>query len=362
MADDDPVTTSALWPYSNRAALVAALVIWIGFVAVLVGTRASVGWPDGASMKWLLPIVVGVGLVPILLAIIDSVATRGGVLGYKGFTIDFSRTEIRRAAVVLPENIGQPGAVVPDLTAMEIVATLEAATTNPIVRLDIKAGNAWWVTRLFALSVGAVRAGAPGVFVFVGVRQEEEGIFLGWARPSTLVRALVADSTRRGTPPVTYGMVYRKAERLTYQVATFLKAPNEPAFLPDTPPAAGFPPPLEIDRYSRRPGYAERGEAAFEQVLLDQLAGYKLEDPPDRLTLGRLEELFAHCLYRDTVDLDWAKDRQVAAFLESSAAYVAVVRRGRYEGLVERAEIERLIARELFRGSLTKRGLQPLGA
>src|SRR5262249_11631748 len=257
-------------------------------------------------------------------------------------------------------------AVVVDSTAMEIVAILEAATTNPIVRLDIKEGKAWWVTRLFALSVGAVRLGSPNVFVFIGVKQEAEGSFLGWAKPSALVRALVAENTRRGPKHVTYGMVYRRAERLTYQVATFLKPSGEPqpeyaataatttAATPATTTAttvdSGLPAVSEISRYvyrdnsdphGGRSGYGARGEAALEQILLDQLGAYKLEDEPDQLTLGRLDTLFAHCLYRDTVDLDWTKDRQLAAFLESSAAYVAVVRRGRYEGLVERAEIER---------------------
>jgi hypothetical protein len=335
--------------------------IWLVLAAVLVGTRASLGWPDAASMKWVFITVLAVGLVPVLLCLIDYAASRGAVLGFKGVTIDFSRVEIRRATVELPENIGRPGPVISDSTAMEIIATLEAATVNPIVRLDIKDGNAWWVTRLFALSVGAVRVGSPSVFVFTGVKQEQEGVYLGWARPSALVKALVADSTRRGQPPVTYGTVYRKAERHTKLVAAFLKPDGEPAAPHDPQPVPGSGPPPEIQRYSYRPRYAELGEAAFEQILLDQLAAYGLEDPPDRLTLGRLEELFAHCLYRDTVDLDWAKDRQVAAFLESSAPYVAVVRRGRYEGLVERAEVERSIVKQLFRTTLYRRGAQSPG-
>lgn len=351
MGDDVPVTTRDLWRYSIRSALLAAPIIWIAFGVVLAGTRGSLGWPDGSSMKWVFPTVVGAGLVPILLCVIDYVASRGAVLGFKGFTIDFSRTEIQRATFGLPENIGRPGAVIPDSTAMEIVATLEAATTNPIIRLDIKEGNAWWVSRLFALSAGAVRVGAPSVFVFIGVKQEEEGIYLGWARPAALVRAFVADHTRRGTPPVTFGVVYRKAERLTYQVATFLRPAGEPATPFDVPPPAA---PGEIQRYINRGKYAELGAAAFEQVLLDQLGAYGLEDPPDQLTLGRLEGLFAHCLHRDTVDLEWPKERQLTAFLESSGPYVAVVRRGKYEGLVERSEVDRLIVRRLFRATSTR--------
>ncbi len=349
-------TPAALWPYSARAALIAAPVIWIIFVVVLLGTRAALGWPDAASMKWVVPTVLGVGLVPIALSIIDYAASRGAVLGFKGLTIDFSRTEIRRAAVELPGNIGQPGPLIPDSTAMEIVATLEAATTNPIARLDIKDGSTWWVTRLFALSAGAVRAGSPRVLVFIGVRQEEEGVYLGWASPSAVLRALTAANMPRGPENVTYGTVYRRAVRLAKEVAIFLKPAGEPAPPFDAKPGEpGFVPlvfPSELQRYMNRSEYAQLGEAAFEQILLDQLGAFNLENPPDRLTLGRLEELFGHCLYRDTVDLDWAKERQIAAFLESGAAYVAVVRRGRYEGLVERAEVERLIIRQLFGATL----------
>src|SRR5262249_7893483 len=130
---------------------------------------------------------------------------------------------------------------------------------------------------------------------------------------------------------------------------------------------SGLAEPSEISRYTSRDnldlhggrsGYGARGEAALEQILLDQLGAYRLEDEPDPLTLGRLDTLFAHCMYRDTVDLDWPKDRQLAAFLDSSADYVAVVRHGRYEGLVKRAEIERLIVRQLFRGSSRQRAPQ----
>ena len=81
---------------------------------------------------------------------------------------------------------------------------------------------------------------------------------------------------------------------------------------------------------------------------MDQLGMYHLEDQPDRLTLARLEEVFAQCLYRDTVDLESPSRQQILAFLSSDAPYVALVQKSRYEGLVERAEVERLVLRHLF--------------
>jgi len=76
---------------------------------------------------------------------------------------------------------------------MEIVSSLKGATANEIVRLDIGAGNEWWVTRLLALSVGVVRAGSPKPLVFVGQRPDLDNAFLGWANPSALLQSLMPD-------------------------------------------------------------------------------------------------------------------------------------------------------------------------
>jgi hypothetical protein len=73
-----------------------------------------------------------------------------------------------------------------------------------------------------------------------------------------------------------------------------------------------------------------------------------METTPDRLTLGRLKTLFEHCLYIDAVDLESPKEKQVAVFLESSALYIALVRNGRYEALVDRGDVERIIICQLF--------------
>ena len=60
---------------------------------------------------------------------------------------------------------------------MQIVSALETATTHQVVCLDLRSGNAWWMTRLFALCTGAVRVGSPKIVVFVGVKEKLEGAF-----------------------------------------------------------------------------------------------------------------------------------------------------------------------------------------
>jgi hypothetical protein len=43
------------------------------------------------------------------------------------------------------------------------------------------------------------------------------------------------------------------------------------------------------------------------------------------------------------------KERQIEAFLNSDAPYIALVQDGRFEGLAERAAVERLVLQQLFR-------------
>src|SRR5262249_21394626 len=149
--------------------------------------------------------VIAVGFVPILLSVIDMARGSRALVDLRGFRIDFSQTDVRRRSTELPANVGEPGQIVTSSSPTRIAAALGAAMTNQFVRLDIKDGDAWWVTRLFALSAGAVRMGVPKAIVFVGNREGGEGMFLGWAFPSSLLKALTSDNTKRGPSSVSYG-------------------------------------------------------------------------------------------------------------------------------------------------------------
>ena len=106
----------------------------------------------------------------------------------------------------------------------------------------------------------------------------------------------------------------------------------------------------DIQRYMT-PQFAELGDAVTEQILMDQLAastapGGSLEEEPEHLTVGRLNDLFGHCLYREAVDLTWPREKQVTAFMSSSAPYIALVRKGTYDSILRREDGEREIYRE----------------
>lgn len=148
-----------------------------------------------------------------------------------------------------------------------------------------------------------------------------------------------------------YRLRYQKAMRIAQQF--FMYGANE--LLPSTP--SGFALHHDVIRYTYKPEFASLGEAVSEQILMDQLAisidpnnpsSKSLEEPPDRLTVSRLSDLFSHCLYQNVIDLNWLNEKQIAILLNSQAPYVALVRNGKYESILKHEDGERLIIRELF--------------
>jgi hypothetical protein len=86
-----------------------------------------------------------------------------------------------------------------------------------------------------------------------------------------------------------------------------------------------------------------------EQILQSDL-GEKLESTPPgprSISLVRLDELFGPVLYRDSIDLGWPPDRQLEAFLNSQAAFIAATQQGTYAALVSRAALANEVLRSL---------------
>ncbi|MCI0392740.1 MAG: hypothetical protein MOB07_28750 [Acidobacteria bacterium] len=332
-----------LWPFGTRGALLAAVIIWLVLALIFVATRAYLGWPTNDSLKLAALIVISLGLIPLALRLIDFAASRRAVVDIKGFKIDFSRVdldqpEVRRETAGIPDNIGVSGPIFSDASPMNIIQTLKEATKNEIVVIDLKDGDAWWVTRLLALAAGAVRAGSPNTFVFIGMNENRSHQFLGWAESKR-----VLDSILRANPE--YDRRYLRAMQISQQV--FMYGNRE--FMPQQPPT--FEPNVDVERYLNEE-YTSLGSAVTEQILMDQLATKLLtpllETPPDRLTLGRLNDLFGHCLNPTSIDLNWSKDAQIAKLLESVTPYVALVKEGRYHSIIGKADGERVLLRELF--------------
>jgi hypothetical protein len=338
-----------LWPYSIGAALLAAFVIWVVMLSLLIFLESFLGWREVKSGNVLLAVLTG-GSLPLALCLVDRFIGSRAVFDIKGVKIDFSQAQFERVSIDIPENIGRPEPVIADSSPMQIISALETATGHQIVRLDLRDGNAWWVTRLLALSAGAAHAGSPKAIVFVGAQEAVEDSYLGWGSPSGLLSALVKDPRGRGPSSVTYGQVYQKAVWLARELslAAVPDIPAPPAPLYGSPPNQPAVTP-EVQRYLSNPEYSKRGENALGQIVMDLCAQYSLETPPDRLTLGRLNEQFGHCLCRANIDLDKDQEKQIEALLSVDAAYIGLVRNGRYEGLLERAAVERHVIRSLLK-------------
>jgi hypothetical protein len=336
-----------LWPYGRTAAFLAIPIIWILLALFLTLLQRFTNWPDPESRMVVMYFTLVVSIIPLALVLLDFVAAHRAEVGIAGFKlvfkkIDFNQPLVRRESFRLPDNIGVPGAIISDSSPMIIVAALQQATANEIVRVDLNTGRSWWATRLLALSAGAVRAGSPEAFVFVGRKENLDGAFLGWATPSSILRALLADRDE-------YRVVYNRAKAIADQVIAFGDQTVTPLNI-----TLNF----EVSRYTATQDYTKLGEAVFEQILMEQLAkpqifpnsssSLSLENPPDHLTLARFNELFEPYLYRNAIDLAWPNEKRILTLLDSEAPYVALIRDGRYEAMLQREAVERLILRELF--------------
>lgn len=195
------------------------------------------------------------------------------------------------------------------------------------------------------MTAGAVRTGVPGAIAFVGDNPAPR-TFLGWASPIESLASLTEDPSLRGHANLRYSDIYSRALRISNLLALF--GDSSPAFPAGSAPAGFLPP--DVQSYVNNPNYASLGEAAMEQILMDLILQHGFEYQPDQLTYRRMQELFAHYpLHTDAVDLGKSKERQIDTFLNSATPYIALVRDGHYEGLAERAAVERLVLQQLFR-------------
>lgn len=75
--------------------------------------------------------VVLVSLLPVLLAVLDIIIERGGVIEYSGVRIDFSQVpQMGMSGFTVQTNIGVPGQAVSDSSTIEILEALRGKVTT----------------------------------------------------------------------------------------------------------------------------------------------------------------------------------------------------------------------------------------
>jgi len=336
-----------LWPYKLNFTFLVVLLIWIVCGLILALTYTYLSWPDRSALPTVLIVVLIIGLVPLILRLLDYLSSRRASIDAKLFKIDFSnaavsQTSIETVSVQLPANIGIPGTALGE-SGLQIFDVLDDAPRNEVVVVDLEDGNAWWVTRFLALCGGAVRAGSPKAIVIVGTIHNISGIFLGWIRPTDALKAILNSKSE-------YRDRHLRAKRISQQLLVFGEDDIKPTCVT-----------LQqvVDTYKHHAGLMERGDAAFEQILMDQLKTGSvklpsLETPPDRLTESRLNELFKHTLYDAHIDLNQPDKEQINMFLRTETLYIALVRDKKYVSMLERTAGERLVLRTLYEAMMKK--------
>src|SRR5439155_9852377 len=127
----------------TQAAIASVVALWIllGGLAYLFNRYLS--WPTHESQNHVFYVATVVGLLPLALVILDAVARSAGPVDLRGFNIDFSRSVVGNELQLAP-NLGQPGPVVSDTAAGNIIEALRTSEAHDAPRIDLDA--TWWLT------------------------------------------------------------------------------------------------------------------------------------------------------------------------------------------------------------------------
>jgi hypothetical protein len=323
-----------IWPFGVVPALTVAAAVLVVLLATVVVLGVTAHWPDQRWQGWLMLGVVLLALTPLLLLILDRVASTGGSVEFRGIKIAFA-AQAAGSAVTLPPNMGiPPGASVADSGGFQLEAAMREATKNDVLVVDLEEGSAWWETRLFTLCSGAYRRGQVRAVVFVATDRTVARTFQGWASPGRLVQAMLDAS-----PDLRHAAddAAVTARRWSLAYAPGSPAPAVPA--PAVPARAVIP---LSDPVNIIPGYfpfqeEDRKPFADEEALLAAFG--PLERQPRAVTMARLTEMFGAILHDVTIDDQDPDDVWMRTALSLDDDYLAVTRGQVYVGLLSRSAV-----------------------
>jgi hypothetical protein len=314
------------WPYGRRRALLAVPLVLLVLAIVLALLQRIFGWPPAGSTNLVLIGIFILSFTPLLLALLDRVAERGGGLELPMIKLNFAAVVSPSQPVTLAANIGVTGMPISDSTSQMILDTLRTAVNHEVVVLDLEIGQSWWETRLVVLCAGAVRLRHPGAIVFLATQAQGSGHFQGWARPDALLALLLALNSE-------YKRAYLEAHVAAAQWAQV------------TPPGPGQASPPALYGMSRLASTGafvapfingEVNDLAPEQFLALALGNLEFAPGPLPISPLQLKGTYAAALHTDSIDQSWPAEQQTRLFLSSDLPYVAVTDRGRYLSLLPR--------------------------
>ena len=330
--------TLKFWTFSPIISLFTSLVIFVVLLSIVVFLRLKYNFPLDGSVTVLFVGILIFSLLPIALAIVDTIIERGASIEYKDFKVDFSKIQqLGTVGFTIPVNIGERGQAVSDSGTFNIIQSLKNATSSGIVVIDLEDGHAWWETRLLVLLSGADRLRKPEKIVFVATEGKKEQCFQGWATPSDLLHCLLQSN-------IQYNNLFAIARAAANQLQMI-----EP--LEVLPPANTAPQPLIPSWVSGQASQnhfwmafdndGSPNELLAEQILQDEL-GKKIERSPggsNHISIQRLNELFKSILINESIDQTLTLEEQSGAFLKSNLSTVIITNNCKYESVISRMAI-----------------------
>jgi hypothetical protein len=158
----------------------------LGAAIVIAGTVAS--WPSHRLEGWVLLVIVALSMLPVILLLVQTLATRGGTFQVAGLSLSFAQVSEKVASTLrvttLAENLGTTeDAPVTGSSLRSILRALRRAHDSEVTvvdesrqvvwphrsagqtgassgdhtQVDIRRGRTRWETRLFILVSGAAR-------------------------------------------------------------------------------------------------------------------------------------------------------------------------------------------------------------
>jgi hypothetical protein len=317
----------SFWPFSDSSAFFssgALLTLLLGAWAV-VESLVDLAVPAG----WLLLGIAIIGVAPVLLHMLDGVASTGGSIGIGIVRIALTSAAGAAQSPIVPRNVGaQPGERLTDSGNAKILETLKTAHASTVVVVELEDGSAWWETRLLILASGAARLGRPRALVFTATREGARNVFVGWAEPQAVRDRLTGErpDLRRA---------YQRAIAISSQWDLIEPQQGNPRKAPA--PRTSEPPFRQLARGQD----GLQGPFKEEQILSATLADVESSESgePANVTAKGLEALLDSVLHTRSIDETSDDAQWLKAMISTEDDYMALTNRREYIALMSRAAI-----------------------
>lgn len=323
------------WPYQRRTSILSAIVILLSLLLIVAILKETIQWPTEKNDTSILIGILIFSLLPVVLALVDAIFERGGVIQYGSLTIDLSHmSQMGMTDFTIPMNIGERGSLVQDSGQDNILIILKKSASCDVAIIDLEDGHAWWETRLLVLIAGAERLEKPAKIVFVGTIAGKKKRFLGWSHPYELLPLLLKAHPQ-------YSVIYQQTRAAARQWELV-----EPS--PDNLTLAQRPFSKHVSKHGLAENYSYfvfDATGLFNEVFAEQMLAMdlrtKIEETkePKTISLKRLEELFKAVLYTDGIDESRTQEEQVSAFFKNESDYLVITNNGKYSTIVSRLTV-----------------------